>query len=451
MDNKSPQTQQQPAAITKKRVFISYAREDRARIRQLAASLERDGVDVWWDIETPPGKRFVDVIAEALQSCDHVVVVWSTASVESEWVKREAATGLERGVLLPILFEHVDELPFLFRDLHACSLINWQGETEHREYRNLLEAIQATSPLPVTNKTPASVVKPLPVTPTPALKPATETETRSLVPLFFAGLLGLSGAGLAGFFLNQQEAPGTPTVTEPEIAPPGGIVVDTGDAPGNPPALPPAESTTAADQAAPQDQQDQNGFDYGQNQTTQDDKNTTDSINSTPGTVSTTNIASTPVTPSQTTATPYKVTAKPSLILRDQPQQAARKINSVPTNSTLYVTATHGSAMTINDKTGHWVAVRNPANGKTAYAFNAYLEAYTAYHVTAEPSLIVRDKPSQRARKMTALPKGMTIYPLATASGKQTIGDKSGTWVRIEHDGKTGYIFDAFLKENKVD
>ena len=38
-------------------VFVSYSRKDEIFARQLAADLDRDGLDVWIDVEDiPPGR-----------------------------------------------------------------------------------------------------------------------------------------------------------------------------------------------------------------------------------------------------------------------------------------------------------------------------------------------------------------------------------------------------------
>ena len=60
-------------------IFISYARPDRDRARQMAEALEQRGWSVWWDHEIPPGRNFDDVIEEALGAASCVVVLWSNA------------------------------------------------------------------------------------------------------------------------------------------------------------------------------------------------------------------------------------------------------------------------------------------------------------------------------------------------------------------------------------
>lgn len=45
-------------------IFVSYATEDRDRVRPLVEVLEAEGWDVFWDREIPPGRSWDDVIQE---------------------------------------------------------------------------------------------------------------------------------------------------------------------------------------------------------------------------------------------------------------------------------------------------------------------------------------------------------------------------------------------------
>ena len=66
-------------------VFLSYAKEDLRRAALVAQALEREGLTVWWDRKTPPGKVWADVLEEALKQASTVVVLWSEASLASKW------------------------------------------------------------------------------------------------------------------------------------------------------------------------------------------------------------------------------------------------------------------------------------------------------------------------------------------------------------------------------
>jgi hypothetical protein len=90
-------------ASTMSDIFISYASEDKGRVQALARALERKGWSVWWDRRIPIGRSFDEVIEEALDASKAVVVVWTQASVKSQWVKNEAREGLRRRVLFPVM------------------------------------------------------------------------------------------------------------------------------------------------------------------------------------------------------------------------------------------------------------------------------------------------------------------------------------------------------------
>ena len=83
-------------------IFLSYATEDRARAKLLAEALAQRGWSVWWDRNIPLGQAFDKVIEDAIGAARCVVVLWSAASVGSEWVRSEASEGKRRGILVPV-------------------------------------------------------------------------------------------------------------------------------------------------------------------------------------------------------------------------------------------------------------------------------------------------------------------------------------------------------------
>ena len=114
-----------------KEVFISYARDDQVLAARLAALLEADGWEVWWDPRLYAGEAYDEEIQRHLQDADAVVVLWSTSSASSRWVKAEADVGMSRNVLVPVLLEDVD-VPLPFHRLQTADLTGWSGNAAIR-------------------------------------------------------------------------------------------------------------------------------------------------------------------------------------------------------------------------------------------------------------------------------------------------------------------------------
>jgi hypothetical protein len=72
-------------------IFISYAREDQAAVKPLAAALEGAGYSVWWDRRILAGTEFSEEIERELKAAKAVIVAWSQESHASNWVKDEAS------------------------------------------------------------------------------------------------------------------------------------------------------------------------------------------------------------------------------------------------------------------------------------------------------------------------------------------------------------------------
>ena len=121
-------------------IFLSYKSEDRAKAQIIAEALEKNGYSVWWDRVIPPGRTFDEVIEEELAAAKCLVVLWSEKSVNSKWIRTEAAEGDRRGILIPVLIEDVTP-PFAFRLVEAAKLIDWDGTVPNPEFDLLLESV----------------------------------------------------------------------------------------------------------------------------------------------------------------------------------------------------------------------------------------------------------------------------------------------------------------------
>lgn len=174
-------------------VFLSYAKEDVGRAERVAEALRRAGFSVWWDRKIIPGKQFDNVIAEAIAAARCLIVLWSSASCASEWVKDEASEGLSRNTLVPACIDRV-EPPFGFRRRQAAQLADWDGDPGHPEFAQLLSAVEAlvgpraVAPAP---EGPVEVPAPTPERePTPDPDPVPQRSRRRVPFLLIAFLAG---------------------------------------------------------------------------------------------------------------------------------------------------------------------------------------------------------------------------------------------------------------------
>src|SRR5882757_4594281 len=102
-------------------VFISYSKSRKAETIDLATELEGRGFVVWWDKEIAAGETFRDVIRAELERARAAIVIWTPASVKSNWVISEATRAQRRGILIAVRSAdlHVDDIPAPFDVLHT--------------------------------------------------------------------------------------------------------------------------------------------------------------------------------------------------------------------------------------------------------------------------------------------------------------------------------------------
>ncbi len=134
-------------------VFLSYVHEDADKARALAGLIEQAGHSVWWDRHIKGGAQFSQEIERALNAADRVVVLWSAASVNSAWVRDEAAAGRDSGRLLPITLDDTSP-PLGFRQFQTIVLTKWKGRSAPANLDELLDTIGDTGPSPVTTPAP---------------------------------------------------------------------------------------------------------------------------------------------------------------------------------------------------------------------------------------------------------------------------------------------------------
>jgi TolB-like protein/lipopolysaccharide biosynthesis regulator YciM len=123
-------------------IFLSYARPDRERIGSLTAALEQAGWSVWWDRHIDGGAAFAKAIEAELNASRVVIVAWSQASLQSDWVKDEAATARDQGKLVPVSVDGA-AAPLGFKQYHVIDLSTWTGDPSAPAFADLLRTLEA--------------------------------------------------------------------------------------------------------------------------------------------------------------------------------------------------------------------------------------------------------------------------------------------------------------------
>ena len=156
-------------------VFISYAREDAESARRFASEFQAAGFTVWWDDALRSGEAFDESIERALRAAKAVVVLWSTSSVASRWVRAEATQADRNRTLVPVTIEPCQR-PIIFELTHTADLSHWSGNADDRAWRNLVADVRRlveaqAAPLSVQSGAAVAATDPPAVSPPQAARP----------------------------------------------------------------------------------------------------------------------------------------------------------------------------------------------------------------------------------------------------------------------------------------
>ena len=127
--------------MTPKEVFLSHSSQDDEFVSKLANVLNFHGIPVWYSQRNILGaQQWHDEIGKALNRCDWFLIVLSSESVKSMWVKRELIFALQQrryeNKIVPLLCEDCD-FENLSWVLPSFQIIDFQNDLEDG-YRNLL-------------------------------------------------------------------------------------------------------------------------------------------------------------------------------------------------------------------------------------------------------------------------------------------------------------------------
>lgn len=134
-------------------IFISYSSHDAKIAFKIVEYLEENGIKCWIaprNIES--GLDYTDVINNAIEECSALVLVFSTASIQSQFVKKEITTAVSfNKTILPFKISKVElKGGFLF----LLNNVQWIDATSHPEsnfpliLNRLNKESDSSSPLP---------------------------------------------------------------------------------------------------------------------------------------------------------------------------------------------------------------------------------------------------------------------------------------------------------------
>lgn len=154
----------------------------------------------------------------------------------------------------------------------------------------------------------------------------------------------------------------------------------------------------------------------------------------------------------------YQVNAKPLLIVRSSPRKSGKVVGKIPNHGKIKVLKAVSSTKKVSGRHGQWVEVEY--QNIKGYVFSGFLlplssptstsptnSSSNLYKVTAHPHLNIRSAPDVTGKIIGKVKNGKRVQVLGTVSSLQSIGGKSGYWVKVKGGNKIGYTFDAFLEK----
>jgi hypothetical protein len=184
-------------------VFISYSKSRQKETVDLAADLKSGGFTVWWDSNIAPGEIFRDVINAELAQARAVIVIWTPASVKSNWVISEVTRAHRRRILIAVHSPDLnrDDIPSPFDVVHTELVGNRAA---------IFAALAKMGVAPSKLVTAADNAESQSKTP---VRPAYVPSRRTM--LLAAGAAVLAAAGAAGavyLYRDRRQGPAAPNV-----------------------------------------------------------------------------------------------------------------------------------------------------------------------------------------------------------------------------------------------
>lgn len=123
-------------------VFLSYARPNETTAKQIANALRQQGYAVWFDEHLPAHRAYSEVIEEQLEAARAVIVLWSSESARSQWVRSEANRARETGRLVQVRLDDV-RLPMPYDQIQCADLRHWAGGIDEPSWHRVAASVAA--------------------------------------------------------------------------------------------------------------------------------------------------------------------------------------------------------------------------------------------------------------------------------------------------------------------
>ncbi|HUN06497.1 MAG TPA: TIR domain-containing protein [Aggregatilineales bacterium] len=227
-------------AFDKKRIFISYAREDKAFAEQLHEQLSKYGLDVWLDVKSvPPGADWAKLVAQDISRSDGLLLIMSPDSKASPNVEVEWQQMLTQGKpVIPLFFRAYGGS--FSPEIDKLSYIDVSSQSEHFTYkfRRILDGLKAQGFAVTENLTEGLYVsKTVHVGSPPSSSVQAAPPGSARMPLIIGGIV-IAAAIIALLLLRPGAGATTATAT-----------------PTEPPTAVPASTTPAAEITSPTETQ----------------------------------------------------------------------------------------------------------------------------------------------------------------------------------------------------
>ena len=128
-DEEAHMTNEDAGPRSAPRVFLSHASEDDALAGTIAAALQRNGIETWYDgWSLSPGDSLRRKIDEGLAGCTHFVVLLTAKSIKKRWVNIEMDAALVQHVkreatFIPLRYRlSTDKLPPTLSGMYSPQL-----------------------------------------------------------------------------------------------------------------------------------------------------------------------------------------------------------------------------------------------------------------------------------------------------------------------------------------